>query len=149
MANHVPFSIDECGNPPFLNNFFCNFPWGNIPYETVYPGGLYRESLAEHMDETYRNFCKDSCANHVDDEVRSNRKLEQSFREFFEEVDSAVVEAGLLLEDVSRVINIYLHERRSVAQDVAIQMCQKLDSFLFPIYKILRERGYNKQDLWG
>ncbi|MBP6946403.1 MAG: hypothetical protein KBB46_03895 [Candidatus Pacebacteria bacterium] len=99
------------------------------------------------MHETYRKLCIDVSGDDVKDYNRSNKKLDQTFCEFFKEVDSAVVEAGLSLEDVSRVINIYLHGRNVVDQNVAVQMHEAVDSFLFPIYEILRRCGYNKEDL--
>jgi len=99
------------------------------------------------MYETHREFTKDAYEYGTYDEKRSNKKLDQTFCEFFKEVDSAVVEAGLSLEDVSRVINIYLHGRNVVDQNVAVQMHEAVDSFLFPIYENLRRCGYNKEDL--
>lgn len=149
MADYVPFSIDECASPPFLNNFFCHFPFGKTPYETTYPEGFYRGILAEHMHETPGEFTKDAYEYGTYDDERSDKKLNQTYAMFWEEVDSAVVEVGLSLEDVSRVINIYLHGRNVVDRNVAVQMHKAVDSFLFPIYENLRERGYNKQDLWS
>jgi len=47
---------------------------------------------------------------------------------------------------VERTINVYLHDRDHA--DDPWELHRALDAFLSPIYIALRNKGYNKDDLW-
>ena len=148
MGQYVPYDPSEIPGGS-LNNFFCHFP-ANGPYERTMPEGYYRSLLKDGgaWDVSLREFLEEDSIYEVTHD-RSEKRLDQIPAEFYAEIDRMIVEVGLTVEAVARVINIYLHHRDLVSREVSLQMNTALDAFLLPIYIALRNKGYSRQDLWG
>lgn len=151
MGNHVAYNPNT---PEPLNSFFLNLVCGNSPYENSTPEGLYRNILSPWWHMTQYEFLKGpsflsgnilkvKCAS------ASERRLMQTHEEFFGEIDRTIIEVGLTVEEVARVVNVYLRERYRGTFDERESRARVLDEYLFPIFVALRRKGYNAADLHG
>lgn len=154
MGVHITFDPDELN---FLNNFFTRFPLGIEPYLHKYPEGLYRYtmsgiawkktkrvSLKELVGEVFRDEADllDHC------EAYSDKYLDQTPAEFCAEINLVMNELGISVQEITRYLNIKVHEQKiGLPEDTPF--VDDLNLPLRPIYQALRERGYNKKDLWA
>lgn len=155
MGQYVSYDNEELLN---LNNFFAHFPFGDSPYEQVFPLGLYRNNLQDHWNITAFEFLQGMREFASDETVRgylaqrSDKRLAQTPAQFYAEVDTVVKHLGMSLEDVTRKINVYLHDRDQLSfnqRNDAMKLHFDLCEYLTPIYIALRKSGYNPQDLSG
>ncbi|MDO8593806.1 MAG: hypothetical protein Q7R59_02835 [bacterium] len=110
-------------------------------YRTAYDG-KWNTKMLEIMQEfpfqsedTRRRYC----------ESKSDKYLGQTPAEFYAEVDRTVGELQMSMSVVSRTINAYFHNQREAGHEGS----KRIDIFLSPLYAALRNKGYNKSDLWG
>lgn len=144
MAKHVPFSEEEA----FINNFHSHFPW---PTNASYPQGIrrhlrrldgYWERTGREYVERMRNVLteEEDFAEYLGE--HSDRYLKKTAAQFYEELDSLIVELGLSMESIVEKIEVSKDSQN-------LKDAQERDSYLFPLYKALRQRGYNKFELWA
>jgi len=151
MGQYIPFDSAEL---PFLNNFFAHFPVGNDPYPAAIPEGLYRMTghLASFWGKTYKESMIESglSESELQDYYsdRSDKRLNQTPEQFYAEVDRTVQELGMDMTLIQKTINIFLHDSRVESCENSLELSKILDEFLAPVYVALRNRGYNKADLW-
>lgn len=143
MAKHVPLS----GKEDFINNFHNHFPW---PTNAHYPEGIERHlRIMDGWDKTGREYIE-RIRNSLTEEEDfaeylgefSDRYLTKTASQFYEEIDGIVVELGLSQEVIQEKIEVS-------KQSNQLQVTQERDKYLLPIYKVLRQRGYNKFELWA
>lgn len=151
MGQHVPFDSKELHS---LNSFLHQFIRGSVPYDTVQPGGLYRDALHPWWGTKEIAFLKEAARFsgaqlRMYCERKSERRLQQTHAEFFAEIDRTIIEVGLTVEEVAEKINIYLYFQYQVNRATAHVLNEKLDEFLAPVYIALRNKGYNRADLMG
>jgi hypothetical protein len=164
VGKHVPYKASELSlnqGVLFLNNFFCHFSLLNSPEETLvceefYPDGLYRMLQKDRWDVLSRISIKNFLLKHLShvalDECcadRSDKRLDQTPRQFYAEVDGVVESLGISAEEIAKRINAVLMQRHDVSIEELRRLTAELDTFLLPIYIALREAGYNKADLWN
>ncbi len=155
MGAHVPFNSEELN---FLNNFYTRFQLGTEPYPQRYPEGLHRftmrgcgwdkttlASLRESLGDGFRDEADllDYCQAH------SDKYLNQTPAEFYAEIDAVMGELGISTEVIARHLNVKVHEQQTRSLDGSGPFVDDLNLPLRPIYQALRERGYNKKELWG
>ena len=155
MGAHVPFNQEEL---VFLNNFYTRFQLGTEPHPQKYPEGLHRFTMkACGWEKTKRASLKESVGSGFHDEVdlldyyqaHSDKYLDQTPAEFYVEVDTVMTELGISAEEIARYLNIKVHEQQTRPPGRSGPFVDDLNLPLRPIYQALRERGYNKKDLWG
>lgn len=148
MGQYIKFDPSEL---VFLNSFFLNFRCGNEPHETDHPEGICRYAFDKWYEmkeidflaclyvEELRQYCA----------KRSEKRLNQTFAEFFGEIDRTIVEVGMTVEDVAKEINVYRYECGRKFCGNTPELAGKIYKFLAPIYTALRNKGYNPADLLG
>lgn len=158
MGHYVPFSDKELR---FLNNFYCHFLWGNMPYEMAFPEGLYRANLKSVWNKTFRGarieaFASSYMGEDLEEKVSlivsdySDTFLLQTPKQFYAVVDQSVHASNFTLDAVSRTINIFIHTCDKIPtseRELYVVARDNLDKFLSPIYTTLRMKGYNQADL--
>jgi len=151
MGEYIPVDLEK---PEPLGCFYRNLVYGNIPYKNSTPEGLYRNVLRPWWHMTQYEFLKGPAfllCNKLkaDCASRSEKRLAQTHEEFFAEIDRTIVELGLTVEEVARVVNVYLSERHCGFFDERESRERVFDEYLSPIFVALRLRGYNAVDLQG
>lgn len=146
MGQYVPYDPLELhyGYNGFLNNFFLRFFIGDVPYsrDPEIIEGNFRRAARWLGDRTFG-------AGQERNEERSDKLYDQTGLQLIEEIDQTIRELGYTVEMVGMVINTYLHVREHASNEAYWKMTKIIDTFLLPIYIALRNKGYNKQDLWG
>ena len=145
MGQYIPFDQSELS---LLNNFFCHFPIGNDPYKNPRPQGMYRTASAKNWNRTTREFLAEQPAEEVQRDYfgKSDKYLDQSVAEFYAEVDRTVEELGISMFVISKKINKYLYTQRGEEGE---ERGKRVDELLGPIYAALRNKGYNRPELYG
>lgn len=129
-----------------LNNFHLNFELGTRPYDPATRGALlgggYRQLALEQglLSTVRREFQGEEVAGH------SDLWLDQTFSEFYEAIDAAIVELGISKDDISVAVNkVVLGPRlQGEAREALIQTLWDLTA---PVYVALRKKGYTRTDL--
>lgn len=145
MGQYVPFDQSELS---LLNNFFCHFPVGNEPYKNPRPQGMYRTAHAKNWNKMTRELLAEQPIEDVQRDYlqKSDKFLDQSAAEFYAEIDRTVMELGVSMDVISKAINIYHHNQ---CGEIGEESGRHMDDLLRPIYRALRQKGYNKPELWG
>ncbi len=155
MAKHVPFSEEET----FINNFYCHFPWPSNP---DFPEGLQRHlRKLDGWDKTGIDSIRilidkfddaDDFGEYLNN--HSERYLNNTAEQFYKEVDAVTIELGLSIEVIQAKIAAARSKEprlKQAANDDGTSQesyaANDRDKYLFPIYKVLRQRGYNKFEL--
>jgi len=125
-----------------LNNFYCHFPIATTTAKGQPFLGLYRQLIEEsnRWDITYR------AAYAAPSTSKSNKRLNQTPRQFYDEIDAVVLMLGISMKDLSETIyNAVLVKPRP--SDPNDPKWKRMWELLFPIYVELRKRGYSPLDL--
>ena len=128
-----------------MNNFHLHFPAGNDPHNyedqpTFFEGFNRFMAKEAGWDSTYRELGGNPL-------FLSDRKLNQTPRLFYEEIDLTVEELGLGMASVSQAVNLMLSQRHHGIE--AGRVADIAWAALYPIYVALRKKGYSKEDLRG
>lgn len=147
MGQHVPFDPKA---EAFNNNFFQHFPIGNDPHPSRLPEGMYRMAAKGHWEVCNRVYIKEEWPQYYEADCQeySELYLEQTPAVFYVVIDQIVRELGLSMDEVSRTINRLRHIQEGRGPDATKSMFD-LSDYLQPIYIALRNKGYNKPELWG
>jgi hypothetical protein len=159
MGKYVPYEASELPliqKVQFLNCFFRHFRFMERPKGT--PASIFLDgwSRMQHQDQwsvsrrtgiSNYPFSYPSLAECCAD--RSDKRLDQTPRQFYAEVDGVVESLGISAEEIAKRINAVLMQRHDVSIEELRRLTAELDTFLLPIYIALREAGYNKADLWN
>ncbi len=118
----------------FLNNFWCNLP------DPAYSEGCRYAMLVQElgwMDKLNKDVIDPKSDSH-----QSQLYLNRTPRQFFQDVELAIQESGISKSELERL-------QRLNHEDFMGRHIYKLYDLVLPIYKILREKGYNHHDLAG
>jgi len=155
MNGYEPFTDEEIAPLPgetvfrrymrVLNNFHMHFPAGNSPHnyedEPIFSEGYYRFMANEAgWDSTFRELG-------YNPRFQSEKRLNQTPKQFYEEVDRTVEELGMSMTSVSEAVNLMLSRRHLGIE--AGSIADIVWPALYPIYVALRKKGYSKEDLRG
>ncbi len=142
MGQYVPYDPSEIPGG-FLNNFFLRFLIGDKPYprDPEIHEGNFRQYARRLGDRTF--------GSNVRSAIYGGKLSSQTGLGFIDDVDCAIAESGLTVEEVGRVINTYLHDRSGADTETYQRLSRLLNTFLLPIYIALRNKGYDAHDLWG
>jgi hypothetical protein len=137
----------------FLNNFHCNLPYGDI---------ISRESRRQHC-EIY-SVMDLLVGDHMgkygitqNDENFSDLLWSQTYRRFFQNIDECMEKLGIPLELILGLLrerhehlqSTTWQQKRDKEHDysVDIEILDRLDQILLPVYIELRVMGYSDTDL--
>lgn len=130
-----------------MNNFHMHFPIGNIPNDAtesaMTPQGFYRAfSLERCWNITRRLLLSQDPSSSDNDKAKySDKRLDQTAEQFYEEIDKTVQEVGIPMKKISEVVN-----RRMFGESGEV-LYKDMWEVLLPVYRALRKKGYSHGDL--
>jgi hypothetical protein len=143
MGAHVPYDPDT---EMFLNNFYTRFPSGI----GTYPQGLDRATWESDWHKTHREVFRSwdtfTSVEDFDDFCSrlSDRYLDETPEQFFAELDRTVIEVGLSPDIIMEKIQASKNDHLSSREESLDR-----DEYLKPVYIAMRNKGYNKKELFG
>ncbi len=145
MGQHIPLNDEDLG---FLNNFFCHFRFGE---SQVMPDGLYRTVRASYWHIVQREYMKSEAKMYGGNlaeyfSSRSDKALDQTPAEFYNEVDRTTIEVGCNVEVIMEMILDF--QKPNNTREQTFEKFDALEKYIRPIYTALRQKGYNRSDLW-
>lgn len=123
-----------------LNNFSCNFPWGNDPIPTEYAEGYYL-SLAKQCGWEDKPHGTYDSQNVDSDYYRSDLKASMTRKQFAEKILEVTKDLGIDIESFKKKLNSYHFTK--VDEELTKEVCLTL----IKVYRELRRLGYSHQDL--
>lgn len=106
----------------------------------ILPGGMMREEMRQYAfinNQPNPN------------ERLSQLRLSQTTLEFWQAIDDAIIEARINIDELTQIVK----EKESAFSDFPTlgseQALRELRQMILPVYRILRERGYNTYDIIG
>jgi hypothetical protein len=77
--------------------------------------------------------------------THSEKRLAQTGKEFYEEIDRTVAELGISAKELASTVNRFQFGEKTTEERE--KLAEKLLELLIPVYAALREKGYSRHDL--
>jgi hypothetical protein len=81
--------------------------------------------------------------------AHSDKYLDQTPAQFYAEIETVMVDLGISVDEITTYLNVKVHDEKTRDFGGTGMIEDTLNLPLRPIYQALRERGYNKKDLWA